>query len=47
MQYFQNIDIKTVNPDHYAVTTNLMIDRSLINSERLELNLSNEAIEVF
>ena len=46
-QYFNNIDIKTVNADHYAHTTNIMIDRGLLKGERLELNLENEAREVF
>ena len=45
--YFENIDMQTVNPDHYAVTTNLMIDRGLLNGSHLELNLQNESREVF
>ncbi|MFT5874182.1 MAG: hypothetical protein ACI8WT_003142 [Clostridium sp.] len=46
-RYFENIDLNTVNPDHYAVTTNLMIERGLIVGERLELNLSSESSEMF
>ena len=37
VQYFQKIDMKTVNPAHYNHTTNLMIDRGLIEGERLKL----------
>lgn len=46
-QYFESIDINTVNPAHYAVTHNLLIDRGLINSEYLIPSDSYEAIEVF
>jgi hypothetical protein len=46
-QYFENIDISTVNPAHYAVTHNLMIDRGLIVGERLKPSDSYEAVEVF
>lgn len=46
-QYFNNIDMQTVNADHYAVTINLMIDRGLLHGARMELNLEYEAREVF
>ncbi|MCX6077025.1 MAG: hypothetical protein NTW78_09115 [Campylobacterales bacterium] len=46
-QYFENIDIATVNPAHYVIATNEMIDRGLIDGERLKLSDINEASEVF
>ncbi|WP_294964675.1 hypothetical protein [Sulfurimonas sp.] len=47
IQYFESIDINSVNPAHYAVTHNLMIDRSLIVGERMKPSDSYEAVEVF
>jgi hypothetical protein len=46
-QYFESIDINSVNPAHYAVTHNLMIDRGLIVGERMKPSDSYEACEVF
>ncbi|MCX6077405.1 MAG: hypothetical protein NTW78_11070 [Campylobacterales bacterium] len=45
--YFENIDIATVNPAHYVIATNEMIHRGLIVAERLKLTDINEASEVF
>ena len=36
--YFHNLDIETVNLGHYGVTKNLMIDRGLIDGEKLTLD---------
>ncbi len=36
-KYFTNIDLETVNPAHYIVTTNLMIERGLRVGEKLSL----------
>lgn len=47
VQYFQKIDMKMVNPTHYAHTTNLMIDRGLIIGSRLNLVDVHEVVEVF
>ena len=45
--YFQNIDIKTINPARYAVTRNLMINRGLLKGEIMNPAESYEAVEVF
>ncbi len=45
--YFESIDIATVNPAHYVIATNEMINRGLIDGERLKLSDINEASEVF
>jgi hypothetical protein len=46
-QYFENIDLATVNPAHYVITTNEMISRGLLVGERLKLTDIFEAEEVF
>jgi len=46
-QYFESIDINTVNPAHYAVTHKLMIDRGLMVGEWLKPSDSYEAVELF
>ena len=48
VQYYNKIDLKTVNQTHYEYTTNLMIDRGLIVGERLKLtNYAESECEVF
>jgi len=46
-QYFDNINIKTINPTHYAHTTNIMIERGLITGNKVDLADSYEKCEVF
>lgn len=46
-QYYENIDMDSVNPAHYAVTYNLMIERGLIVGELLKPSSMYEAFEVF
>ncbi len=46
-KYFNDIDIRTVNPAHYVVATNEMINRGLIVGERLNLTDLNDVGEVF
>jgi len=45
--YYESISINSVNPHHYAVTHNLMLDRGLIVGERLKLDDAHEAVEIF
>ncbi|WP_324170975.1 rolling circle replication-associated protein [Sulfurimonas sp.] len=45
--YFENINMDSVNPAHFAVTYNLMIERGLIAGELLKPSSMYEAFEVF
>ena len=44
--YFQNIDMETINLSRYMVTRNLMIDRGLLDKEKLPIN-THELVEEF
>ena len=44
--YFQNIDIETIDLARYMVTRNLMIDRGLLDEEKLPIN-AHELVEEF
>ncbi|WP_321777788.1 hypothetical protein [Sulfurimonas sp.] len=47
IQYYENIDMQSVNPAHYGVTYNLMVERGLIVGELLKPFSMYEAFEVF
>ena len=46
-EYFENIDIESVNPEHYMYTRNLMVERGLMVGERLKLTALEDIQEEF
>ena len=44
--YFQNIDMETIDLKRYMYTRNIMIDRGLLNKEKLPIN-AHELVEEF
>lgn len=38
MQYFNSLDMQTVNPSHYAYTHNIMVERGLIDGGKVDLS---------
>lgn len=42
--YFYNLDIETVNLQHYGYVRNTMINRGLLNEEKISLNLYREDV---
>jgi len=47
LSHFDNLDIDAVNPHYYANTHNIMLERGLIDGQRLKLDEFNEVGEVF
>ena len=45
-QYFQNIDIDTVDLNHYVYTHNLMLERGLLVAEPLKASMYSDFLEV-
>ena len=45
-QYFQNIDINTVDLNHYVYTHNLMLERGLLVAEPLKASMYSDFLEV-
>ena len=46
-QYFQNIDIDTVDLNHYVYTHNLMLERGLLVAEPLKASMYSDFLEFF